>query len=171
MGREKWIDDQFGKRIKAERERRRWSQNQVAEMLTRRKTAMHATTIAKIEAGTRSVRITEAIALADLFELTVDALLGRTGPDQSTLTFALMVLRGYASDAARLVGQAQGAVSDIEDQLESVEEGFDFPSIDQLHRAASELSKQLESAQKAAGSLESAVTEAILDDSPVTRTH
>ena len=85
MGRQKWTDDQFGKRIKGLRERRRLSQTQMAAMLTRRKTPMHATTLAKIEAGTRSVRINEAVALAELFDVTVDALLGRTGPDQSTV--------------------------------------------------------------------------------------
>ena len=42
---------------------------------------MHATTIAKIEAGSRSVRINEAVGIADLFEVSLDTLLGRkSGP-------------------------------------------------------------------------------------------
>lgn len=168
MGREKWTDDQFGKRIKAERERRRWSQNQMATMLTQRKTPMHATTIAKIEAGDRSVRITEAVAFAELFEVTVDALLGRTGPDQSTLTFALVVLADYVRDAERLIKQTQGVVADIGEQVESVDEGFDVPSIDRLHRAASELGTHLESAQRSARDLDRSVHDAIIGDAPRT---
>jgi len=166
MGRQKWTDDQFGKRIKAERERRGYSQAQMAAMLTRRKTPVHATTLAKIEAGSRSVRINEAVALAELFEVTVDALLGRTGPDQSTVTFALMVLEGYASDAARLIKQAQGVVSDLGDQLESVDEGFEVPSINQLQLSAKELDRQLEMAREIAHKLASAVTDAVINDNP-----
>jgi hypothetical protein len=38
---------------------------------------MHPTTVAKIEAGDRSVRINEAVGIADLFEVSLDSLLGR----------------------------------------------------------------------------------------------
>ena len=37
---------------------------------------MHPTTIAKIEAGTRSVRINEAVGIAELFEISLDTLVG-----------------------------------------------------------------------------------------------
>jgi len=40
---------------------------------------IHATTIAKIEAGDRPTRIDEAIGIADLFGISLDALLGREG--------------------------------------------------------------------------------------------
>jgi hypothetical protein len=39
---------------------------------------MHPTTVAKIEAGDRSVRINEAMEIAELFGVSMDALLGRT---------------------------------------------------------------------------------------------
>ena len=77
-----------------------------------------------------------------------------------------MVLEGYASDAARLISQAQGVVSDLGDQLESVEEGFDVPSINQLQLSASELDRQLEVARTAAQKLASAITDAIINDNP-----
>jgi hypothetical protein len=58
---------------------------------------MHPTTVAKIEAGDRSVRINEAIEIADLFEVSMDALLGRTtgvkpgGEPMDTLEMFLIV--------------------------------------------------------------------------------
>jgi hypothetical protein len=39
---------------------------------------MHPTTVAKIEAGDRSVRINEAMEIAELFGVSMDTLLGRT---------------------------------------------------------------------------------------------
>jgi hypothetical protein len=44
---------------------------------------MHWTTIAKIEKGERLVRIDEAAAIADLFETSVDVLLGRSATEGS----------------------------------------------------------------------------------------
>lgn len=58
---------------------------------------MHATTIAKIEAGSRSVRINEAVGIADLFEVSLDSLLGRKQLTQDEeLAQDLRVLHGLA---------------------------------------------------------------------------
>jgi hypothetical protein len=58
---------------------------------------MYATTLAKIEAGARSVRINEAVAIADLFEVSLDTLLGRKpGVAVNDTTFALRALHGIA---------------------------------------------------------------------------
>ena len=78
MSMQKWADDRFGKRVKAERERRGWSQAEMAKILSDKGLRpMHPTTVAKIEAGDRSVRINEAVGMADLFEVSMDSLLGR----------------------------------------------------------------------------------------------
>lgn len=78
MGSHKWIDEQFGKTVRAQREQRGWSQADMAKMLSDKGIQpMHPTTVAKIEAGDRSVRINEALGIADLFEVSVDSLLGR----------------------------------------------------------------------------------------------
>ena len=53
---------------------------------------MHATTVAKIEAGSRSVRINEAVAIADLFGVSLDSLLGRKPGTQRDLHYALGAL-------------------------------------------------------------------------------
>ncbi len=78
MGNQKWIDQRFGKRVKAERDNRGWSQAEMAKMLSDKGIhPMHPTTVAKIEAGDRSVRITEAVGIADLLDVSLDTLLGR----------------------------------------------------------------------------------------------
>lgn len=66
MGRREQTANYFGKRVKAERERRGWSQSQMAKLLSDNKIPMiHASTIAKIELGSRPTSIDEAIGIAD----------------------------------------------------------------------------------------------------------
>jgi len=80
VGRREQTENHFGKRVKAERVARKWSQAQMAALLSDSGVPMiHATTIAKIEAGDRPTRIDEAIGIADLFGISLDALLGREG--------------------------------------------------------------------------------------------
>ena len=80
MGRRELIDAQFGKRVREERERRRWSQEDLASDRPVKGIPTYPSTIAKIEATRkpRAVRLGEAIGIAaDLFEVALDALLGR----------------------------------------------------------------------------------------------
>jgi transcriptional regulator with XRE-family HTH domain len=113
MAIEKWTDKRFGKRVKAKRDARGWSQAEMAKMLTDMGARMHATTVAKIEAGDRSVRINEASAIADLFEVSVDSLLNRKpGAQRSELTYLLRALRQ----------SAQKALGDLETVRELLEE-------------------------------------------------
>ena len=82
MSKERWLDLRFGERLKAEREARGWSQPHFAELLEAQGvTPMHATTVAKIESGKRSVRVVEALGMAEVFDVSIDSLMGRTlGP-------------------------------------------------------------------------------------------
>jgi transcriptional regulator with XRE-family HTH domain len=84
------VDVYFRKQLRQERVRRGWSQADVAKKLSRNGIPMYATTVAKIEAGERAVRVDEAAAIADLLELPLDWLLGRqaAGPE-SKLRYAL----------------------------------------------------------------------------------
>jgi transcriptional regulator with XRE-family HTH domain len=77
---------------------RDWTQPQMAKMLNSKGIApMGASTIAKIEAGTRSVRINEAVAIADLFEISLDSLLGRKQLGKlNQLAQDLLMLRSVA---------------------------------------------------------------------------
>ena len=136
----------------------------MAEMLADKcSQSVHATTIAKIEAGRRSVRINEAVALADLFEVSVDALLGRREPDDTTLTFALVTLAGYIGDVKRQVMQAQHVAADIEEQLEDAGERFESPHVEALQRVARDMAEYLDAAQAQAQRIDSITTQAIAE--------
>lgn len=161
--RTKWVDSRFGDWLKAERTKRGWSQPQLAKMMSARGIApMHATTIAKIEAASRSVRINEAVALADLFEVSLDWLLGRE-PDDTTLTFAMVNVSSYAGTAGRQTLTAQGIAADLEDILEDVEQRFEAaPRIPELVRRAKEAAHHLDAALKHFEHIDSTATEVIV---------
>jgi hypothetical protein len=108
---------------------------------------MHATTIAKIEAASRSVRINEAVALADLFGVSLDWLLGRE-PDDTTLTFAMVNVSSYAGTAGRQTLAAIRTAADLEDILEDAEQRFDSPHISELVRLAQEAAQHLGAAHE-----------------------
>lgn len=164
MASSKWIDKQFGQRLKKKREERKWTQPQMANMLAGREIApMGATTLAKIEAGTRSVRINEAVAIADLFDVSLDELLGRQLVDDTSFTFAMTTLLGYAQDADNQVDEARGTVSDIEDQLESAAERFDYPHIKSLENTARDAAEYLAQARTATQDLIHLASLAIVD--------
>ena len=87
----------FAELVKAKRDHRGWSQAYMANLLSDNGIhPLHPTTIAKIEAGDRSVRINEAEGIADLFEVSVDSLLGRKpAPQQNDVTYAFVRKAGY----------------------------------------------------------------------------
>src|SRR4051794_147506 len=100
----KWTQDQFRKRVRLEREKRDWTQAQLAEMLEARGIPMHWTSIAKIENGPRSVRIEEAAAIADFFNTSVDSLLGRNIDAGAEVEY---MVRSITSNAERAAGQVR----------------------------------------------------------------
>lgn len=72
-------EDQFGRRVRAERTSRAWSQAELAEKLKAHGVDLHPTAIAKIEQrdadSPRSIRLNEAVALAKAFEMPLEHLL------------------------------------------------------------------------------------------------
>jgi len=165
MGIRERADFHFGKCVREERDRRGWSQEQLATLLSDKGIPVHASTIAKIESmrKPRPARLGEVIAIADLFEKSVDELLGRKGPDESTLIFALMTLAGYATDAQRHIAQAQHTTADIEEQVETVSERDDAPPLQEFHRVIQQLADHLRAAQAIAKQVESAARDSILE--------
>jgi hypothetical protein len=127
---------------------------------------MHPTTLAKIEAGTRSVRINEAVGIAELFKVSLDALLGRQRHDDTTLTFALATLLDYVTDCQRQIREAQGTAADISEQVDDLPEQFDHvPALPDLQRAARSLSADLKRAATASKRLVFLASVAIADGS------
>ncbi|MGE2715138.1 helix-turn-helix transcriptional regulator [Mycolicibacterium litorale] len=72
---ESW-ERRFGEALRDWRGERGWSQEDVAERLRRQGFEMHQTTVAKIERGARPLRIAEAAALVEVFDLPIIAILG-----------------------------------------------------------------------------------------------
>lgn len=124
MGSQKWVDKRFGERVKAERDHRGWSQAEMAKMLSDRGIhPMHPTTVAKIEAGDRSVRINEAVGIADLFEVSLDSLLGhKPGTQRDELQYLLRLLRDTARQSSQ---QVWATMQTLREQLEELPNDFD----------------------------------------------
>ena len=72
---ESW-EKRFGELVRQWRQERNWSQDDVALFLREQGFEMHQTTVAKIERGARPLRVAEAAALADLFDMPVMAIFG-----------------------------------------------------------------------------------------------
>ncbi len=129
MGKSKWIEDHFRKRLKDERERRGLKQDDLAKMLEDNGIAMHWTTIAKIEKGTRSVRIDEAAAIADCFGISVDALLGRRARPKSD---RVHILTALTETAIRSAGQIIDIAGAVRDRVADLSAFDDLPARDDL---------------------------------------
>jgi transcriptional regulator with XRE-family HTH domain len=95
----------------------------MADMLSDRGIApMHATTIAKIEAGTRSVRINEAVGIADLFDVSLDSLMGRKPSQRNERAYLLRLLRDTSRESSQ---QVWATMETIREQLEELPEGYE----------------------------------------------
>ncbi|MEB4210990.1 helix-turn-helix transcriptional regulator [Mycobacterium sp. 94-17] len=93
MGSDKWGDHAFGDRLKRYRERNGWTQVQLAEQLSANGLkGMTGAQVYRIEKGERSVRAVEAGVLADLYGVSVDALLGKRARPKADLLDAVMGL-------------------------------------------------------------------------------
>jgi hypothetical protein len=125
---------------------------------------MYPTTVAKIEAGDREVKLDEAAALADLFGMSLDAMLGKGMPDESSLTFALMNVSSYAAMAARHTATAGQTATDLEEILEDIEDRFERPEVPDLMGLAREAARHLDSAKTIYDRVDLAATDVIANE-------
>ncbi|WP_422742151.1 helix-turn-helix transcriptional regulator [Mycobacterium sp. WMMD1722] len=107
MGRSERIAAQFRNRVKAERDRHGWSQAEMAKRLSDNGIDLHPTTIHKIEKGDRTVRVDEAVGIAELFGVSLDALLGRKASRDDDLLYALRSVLETAQHSAWQVQTAE----------------------------------------------------------------
>ena len=110
MGRSGPVAEQFRKRLRAERERRGWTQADVARMLTDNGITAYATTVAKLEGGERVVRVDELTGIADLLGVTVDRLLGRRSRPAGDLHAAVLAVLQTAQQAGWQVQSLETAL-------------------------------------------------------------
>lgn len=158
-----FVLDEFRKRAAYERKERRWSQADIAKMLTAKGIdKMHHTTVAKIESGDREVKLDEAAAMADLFGLPLDLMMGRRqATREDEIAHDVRVLRDIARQSLADVRRTSTAVSnavtdvmfdgipaDIEEIWSALQEEADY-ACQQLDRA----DDHLDEVQQLAGQL------------------
>src|SRR6478752_441284 len=80
---ESW-EKRFGEVVRGWRQDRNWSQEDVVEKLRHQGFEMHQTTVAKIERGTRPLRLAEASALAEVFDMPIMAVFELSLPEDPT---------------------------------------------------------------------------------------
>jgi transcriptional regulator with XRE-family HTH domain len=124
----KWTRDYFSRRLKDEREKSGMTQDQLAKLLEDRGIAMRVETVARIEKGSRDVKIDEASAIADIFDTSVDSLLGRTvGGQEAEQSHAMDVL---ADEARKLASQMGGAADRMRLAYQHLSHQFGLDYID-----------------------------------------
>lgn len=153
MGRQKWTDERFGKWVRTLRDSRGWSQAEMAKMLSDKGIQpMHPTTVAKIETGDRSVRINEAVGIADLFEVSLDSLLGRaTVTEGGDLAYRLGTLVSSAHESYLMVGPVMRTIQEPLDELPG-----EFESTRHLRDLGEDALSHLKAARKLLAELVSA---------------
>ena len=120
MGRESSSQIHFRKKARMAREDRGWSQAEMARKLKGMGIdAMYGSTVAKIEAGEREVKLDEATAMADLFEMSLDELVARDSRKrrEDELTYYLRQLRDNARQRA---GQAADLAWSVSGDIQNV---------------------------------------------------
>lgn len=147
MGNSRDMAHYFRDRVREGRKALQWSQADLAKHLSERGIGVvHPSVIGKIEAGERSVRVDEAAAIADLFNVSVDSLLGRRIDEDAERDYAL---RSITSSAQRAADQ----VRDILEATERARDGIagldDFPGRRVLQADIKRALQKLEAAQGA----------------------
>ena len=123
MGKQSAAETRFRERVQQERERRKWSRADLSKLLQRKGFEhIYASTVAKIEYGERAVRIDEATAIADLFEVSVDVLLGRNVERSRDLAYTLRAVQKIARQSAQQTAAIADALGDSLVDLDAFDE-------------------------------------------------
>ena len=138
MAKGKWNADHFAEQIRLARERKQWTQRELAErMSSKNGPPVHWTTVAKMEKGERSVRIDEAAVLADLFDTSVDVLLGRKAHRGDETDYLIAAAVDTARRSSMELAAIQTALNDAFADIEDVE------GLEALHTAAARVEDAL----------------------------
>lgn len=153
MGYDDAASERFRQKLKTERTDRGWSQTKLAQEMTRvRGVRAHQNTIAKIETGERSVSIAEAAAIAEVFGISTDRLLGRRARPQSDRDFALRRLQQSIEDTHRAVRVGLRDVGERISELLDVDSAGAFAAlVEQVGNATDNLSGSAEQLAQCGG--------------------
>lgn len=150
MGTRGLIGDRLRERLRNERLRRGWSQAHIAELLSHNAgDGVIATTVAKIEAGDREVRVIELYAYAELFGISVDTLLGARGNG----TDALLAAERLSSNACKMASDVFSLREKLDVDILALEDCAErdrrFDTMADLYSAANLARARLEDARTA----------------------
>jgi transcriptional regulator with XRE-family HTH domain len=151
MGSREATEFHFGTRVRTERERRGWSQQELAKRLTDKGIPLYASTIAKIESEKkpRAVRLGEAAGIADLFEVSLDSLVGRKPSADRDLDYALGALMDAVYTSRT---ELERSARSLRDRLEDIP--AEFAGYETLAGHGREVFVHLNSAREVLGKLE-----------------
>lgn len=124
MGLRERTESDFGKSVRTERERRGWSQEELAKRLEAKGIEnIYASTIAKIESEKkpRAVRLAEAMAIAEVFDVSLDALLGRKTRKGNDLAYMVRSALETARQCGWQVAAIRTTLGDRFADLETLE--------------------------------------------------
>ena len=108
---------EFRDRLRSERKRRGWSQEQLCEQLTQQRTPISQSVISKMESARREPRPDELVAIAKVFGLTVDTMLGYKGGKDESLDYALRSIRDTARRSATAIRMAASDIDAAEGEV------------------------------------------------------
>lgn len=101
--------------MRRERVRRDWSQNELAKRLAAAGLSFHQVTVQRIEDGQRSLRLNEAMVIADVFGVDLTAMLRE--PDRVAIARVVLALVGEARAALVQVARSGAWVLKHQAQL------------------------------------------------------
>jgi transcriptional regulator with XRE-family HTH domain len=104
-----WWEKSFGEKVRQWRRERNWSQEDVADKLRMQGFDMHQTTVAKIERGTRPLRVAEAAAIATLFRVSPLAVF--LGPPPTLTPWPLEQLHDVIASAKNTLDELKGQMA------------------------------------------------------------
>ena len=101
MGKQSSVETRFRESVKRGRGDRDWSRADLSKRLQDMGCEhIYPSTVAKIESGERAVRIDEATAIAELFDVSLDILLGRSVKAKADEHYTLRALIDTSAQAA-----------------------------------------------------------------------
>ncbi len=146
----------YRRRITRERKKRGWSQAEVARKLQAKGIDnVHISTVSKIEAGDREIKLDEALAIAEIYGVSLDLLLGRKPQGQHNLRYLLDAL---TDDAFLSRTELQRRAKSLNDRLRDIPP--DYAGYDALAEHVREVTDHLDAAGRG---LDGLVDESIKD--------
>lgn len=150
------MDSDFRENIRTERQSRKWSQAHVAKLLTDKGIGgIFTTTIAKIELGERPAKLNEAAALADVFGVSLDALIGRRPRRSGDKSLPLNALAKRTEGTAIAADALETGLRDHLDELaEFTLRRDEAAAVTECERAAEALAAAATATRRAAAKLQ-----------------